>query len=66
MTNEGDMTDKLLMAGGAIAVAIIGALWFHAVSVSDDDMLQRGECMVKFQRERNVTPEVAWNLCEGR
>lgn len=61
-----ETTDKVLMAGGAIALAMLGVLWYSWVETSDRETLVVGRCMVRYQQERNITPRDAWALCEGK
>lgn len=58
-----ETTDKVLAVAGAVALAILLALWHNWIVASDTAAVATGECMVRFQRERNVTPETAWALC---
>lgn len=48
----------------AISIGAIMGFWGCVVSAHDDHILTVGECMAKTSKERNISPQEAWLLCE--
>jgi hypothetical protein len=56
--------DRVGMYLFALTVGGIMGVWGCWVAESDTSTLARGECMVRIQKERNVTPKEAWEMCK--
>lgn len=57
-------TDRLFAYTLALVAGSIMGFWGCVVSAHDDHIVTVGECMIKTERELDMTPQEAWMECE--